>query len=190
MTDTKHTRGPWGYDGPSSGTKINDDGGDFAIYVKRDGKSHIIAETYRQTDAANFEPAEANAHLIVRLANLYFAGTARAEKRTSDVFARGDIPVDPDYGLTENEVAACRMLNALMDENTELLEALECLIDEVDQRFDEQLEQISPNGDTILTAPQSAIAKAKGDTTPAETTESSLNGVGLSVDDFRPGESA
>ena len=68
---------------------------------------------------------EENARLFIRLWNLHFAGTAIAEKRTADVLANGDIPADPDYGLTENEIAAARMMNALMDENAELLKALE-----------------------------------------------------------------
>ena len=107
--------------------------------------------TYQAGSGTNAE-IEERASLIARLANLYFAGTARAAKRTIDVLATGDMPADPDYGLTENEIAAGRMMNALMDENAKLLEALE--------NIENDDEHMPPSAWALI---QSAIAKSKGD---------------------------
>ena len=141
MTDTQPTEGPWIVETAPSGV----------ICVRRDNRAmDEICDLYY------LENAEANAHLIARLANLYFAGTARAEKRTADVLAKGDIPPNLDYGLTENEIAAASMMNALMDENAELLGALiaanGCLRPTMDEETNAAHERA-----------EAAIAKAKGD---------------------------
>ena len=83
------------------------------------------------------EENDANTALIIRLANLFFAGTTRAEDHTTGVLTRGDMPADPDYGLTENEIAAARMLNALSDQDDKLTAGgdrlREAMADEIDR---------------------------------------------------------
>ena len=101
---------------------------------------------------------EGRARLIVRLANLYFAGTARDEKHAAEVLARGDVPANLDYGLTENEIAAASMMNALMDENAELLEALENLTAFIEG----EAPSLAEENCNVLTA-LAVIRKSKGD---------------------------
>ncbi len=155
MTDMKPTPGPWFAERSfekNVGLLIRSSFG-----IGDGGIGPVIAEVDPLPEQ------EANAFLIIRLANLYFAGTARAEKRTADVIAQGDMPADPDYGLTENEVAAARMMNALMDENAELLEALERIAqierDKCENADAEMLFMLLDNKVEIAIA---AIAKAKG----------------------------
>lgn len=64
------------------------------------------------------------AELIVRLANLYFAGRKMAADHDATIEAEGDMPANRDYGLTEAEIAAGAMLNAVMAERDALLAAL------------------------------------------------------------------
>lgn len=122
------------------------------------------------------EPAQANAKLIVRLANLYFAGTERSKKHEAEVLANGDMPADPDYGLTENEIAAAQMLNALMGENAKLLVCLEksttaMISDDIFDNFDNFPDSSDdtfeePSGERyselccLIDANQAVIAKA------------------------------
>ena len=71
------------------------------------------------------EPVQANAALLARLANLYFAGIRSVEAQDAKTRARGDLPASHDYGLTENEIAAAQMMNGLLAENDAMLAALE-----------------------------------------------------------------
>ena len=141
MSDTQHAPGPWKVEEST----IGNDGTPYAYYIVANGGGwNCVVSTFA-------DATDTNVRLITRLANLYFSGTARAEKRTDVIEAIGGIPADPDYGLTENEIAAARMMNALMDENAELLEALEGAHD-----------IIRRNGLACPGTYRDTIAKAKG----------------------------
>ena len=62
---TKHTPGIWQMSGPSFGKGSNDDGGDYAIFVRNEtGEVQILAQAHYRTDTNTYQPAEANAKLI------------------------------------------------------------------------------------------------------------------------------
>jgi hypothetical protein len=71
------------------------------------------------------EQAVANAALIARACNLVQAGHALQKAQEAKVIARGDLPPDLDWGLSENEQVAALMMNALMERNDILIAALE-----------------------------------------------------------------
>ena len=169
MTDT-HTPKWKIVENPDTGTGANA----ISIYEENedDPRRGYIADVYRGyvgSQDVDKDEQLAYANLIVRLANLYFAGTASAEQRAADVIAKGDISADPDYGLTENEIAACRMMNALMDENAELLEALETIMHMHDGNMPDALagmNDVDYARQTIGSMhkeARAAVKKAKGD---------------------------
>jgi hypothetical protein len=66
MMTVKHSPLPWKLEGPSR-TPRADTTGDFAIIAG----GQIIGETFRQTGPTAFQPADANAALIVRAVNAH-----------------------------------------------------------------------------------------------------------------------
>lgn len=79
-------------------------------------------------DAPPLQEAKANARLIVRACNLVMAGKALQDAKRAKIEARGDLPPDLDWGLSETEQAAALMMNALAEENAELLAALQNVV--------------------------------------------------------------
>lgn len=153
-----HTPGPWTI---KKAIEPSDGGYDYAVLA--DGE--CIAEAFEVTSETNRENAQDNAALIVRLANLYFSGTSISEQRTADVIEQGDLPADPGYGLTENEIAAAHMMNALMAENTEMLKALEHIkkLSPANAEPPKDNRVCPPPEITIALIAQFAIEKAKGE---------------------------
>lgn len=116
MSEAKHTPGPWRTQGwvPT-----------WAYIPIKDARHNLVASLYPDTGHGySREEVEANANLIVRVCNLVMAGKALTDAHSAKVVAEGNIPADPDWGLTENEIACARMLNALMAERDELLTAV------------------------------------------------------------------
>ncbi len=76
---SQHTPGPWQISGPSSGKGSNDDGGDYAIFIRDElptgvgGDVQILAEVIYQTDTSIYQPVEANARLMAQSPNLLSA---------------------------------------------------------------------------------------------------------------------
>jgi len=78
-------------------------------------------------DQSGREQADANAEFIVRACNLLGAGEALAVAQDDAMRARDMLPPDRAYGLSENEVAAALMMNALGAQTEALAKALEPL---------------------------------------------------------------
>lgn len=97
----------------------------WAYIPIKDARRNLVCSLYPDFDHGyTREDVEHNAKLIVRACNLVMAGKALTDARTAKVQARGEIAADADWGLSENEVAAARMMNALMVERDELLDQL------------------------------------------------------------------
>jgi len=103
-----------------------------------------------------FPPAE----LCRRMANLYFAGKQQAAEREAAIVAAGNVPSDMDYGLTENEIAAGAMLNALATERDELFGICCDMKDDIDSVFIDP-EEMSASWTGIYKRLKDVIAKAE-----------------------------
>ena len=68
--------------------------------------------------------ATQRAVLCIRLMNLHNAGLAQGAAEDAAILARGDMPADRGYGLSENEIAAAVIMNGLLAENEILIAAL------------------------------------------------------------------
>ncbi len=134
-TETKVTPGPWLISGKTkicfpNGAHANtgpDDAWDALVVSDQHGDE--ICAVY---GSINNEP---DAKLIARLVSLYFAGKQQAAEREAAIVAAGNVPSDMDYGLTENEIAAGAMLNALAAERDELFEICLAMKDDIDSVF-------------------------------------------------------
>ena len=114
---TEHSPGPWlAGDEPSPGGRYMDDGGDYAIYVERNGAKHVIAEAFSKTAENNREPAEANARLIAASPEMKAAlVAARATMVEWYVQDQADvIGAEQAAEAAHREVAAVRAIDAVL----------------------------------------------------------------------------
>lgn len=105
------------------------------------------------------EQWEADARLIVRACNLVMAGRSLQDAQQAKIAARGDLPPDLDWGLSEGEQAAALMMNALIEQNDAMLAALKMLLPEIEHDVVRGRGLFS---DLQHTAVKAAIAKAQG----------------------------
>ena len=94
----------WNVSGPSSGKNQNDDGGDYAIYYMEGGEAQIFVECIHKTDKNTYQPAEANAHHIVKCVNchndLLAALTTLVNiMETEDGYSATHCDCDPSVGI-------------------------------------------------------------------------------------------
>jgi len=94
------------------------------IYGADGGSLIACAEGGGPKRAVSGGEARANATLIVRACNLVLAGRALQAAQQAKIAARGDLPPDLDWGLSEGEIAAALMMNALIEKNDKMLAAL------------------------------------------------------------------
>lgn len=133
MADINHSPGPWEYiksdefHGAYICNLVGNTVADFYVMSK---PSELSVRNGGQSKPISHCGAEAdvNAKLVTRLFNLYLAGKAMVRRQADAILARGDLPADADWGLTENEIAAAQMMNGLMEQNEALVKLLQELI--------------------------------------------------------------
>jgi hypothetical protein len=101
------------------------------------------------------------ARLIVRLANLYFAGQEAEVQQDKAIRARGDLPPDRGYGLSEGEQAASLMMNGLLAENDALLSLVQRFVALPSGAW--HPERHAAEEAELVTEARAAIAKAEGE---------------------------
>lgn len=119
-----HTPGPWRIERTiTSGLPI-------ICATGRAGRTTSITQLFTgKIGQPKTEEAQANARLIVRACNLVMAGKALQDAQQAKITARGDLPPDLDWGLSQGEQAAALMMNALIEQNDAMLAALKGLFD-------------------------------------------------------------
>ena len=117
----QHTPTPWQFAPLTTRGVDTTDGLGYIRPLDEDG----LEIAHHGDTGRSGEENRANAALIIRACNLLSAGLALEGSQDAAIRARGGLPPDRSYGLTENEVSTCLMMNALLQENGRFRKALE-----------------------------------------------------------------